>query len=368
MFRWGTGFDFLNDGAAQAQLSRLSWYDFPAGPAPASLTISPSGRFSGSKALRLGAGINSNSRVTKLINGADFSEFYVGAAAFIQSASLDVILPAIGVSYNSTTKLQVQFDNFGQVKLYDGRGNGGAGYEPAGTLLATSSSLSYQNDSWLFVEIGGLLSLTTSGWCTVRINTVPVIELVDTATSSVDPICNGMKLTNNGIPGAGFSSDGPFWDDIYVNDNQGSKNNSFNGNTRVQVLLPAGVGDSTQWTPEPNTDPNWEAASNTLVDNTSYVYSSTPGDSDLYEVTPLLNSPEIFAVSVLGAYLQDDATQRSVKNLIKSGTTTEEGAEYFTNSTYSFTQPDIYEDDPDTATTWTYTDVNLIQIGPKLES
>lgn len=368
MFRWGTGFDFLNAGAAQTQLSRLYWYDFPAGPAPAGITIDAAGRFSGSKAMRLGAGINSNSRVSKLIKGSAMSEFYIGAAAFIQSANLAIILPAIGTALGSETKLQVQFDNFGQLKLYSGRGNGGAGYETAGTLLATSEPMSYQNDTWLYVEIGGLLSTSTSGWCTVRINTKPVIQLINTITSPSNPTCDAMKFTNNGIPPAGFGATGPFWDDVYMVDETGSKNNTFLGNIRAQAMLPSADGVNIDFNPFPALTNNWEDASNLALDDSKYVYSNVVDDYDLYEVTPILNSPEIFAVLVLGAYRQDDATQRSAANLLYSNGTIAEGDEYFTNITYAFTQPDVYEDDPDTGTTWLYTAVNLIQIGPKVKS
>jgi hypothetical protein len=130
--------------------------------------------------------------------------------------------------------------------------------------------------------------------------------------------------------------------------------------------VPNAAGASTDWTPF-GAATNWEAASNADIDDTKYVYGTTPGDYDLYEVTPLINTPTVFGVQVTGYYRQDDATQRSVKNVIYSGTTLDEGIEYFTNADYAATT-DMWEEDPDTNDPWLYADVNNVQIGPKVES
>lgn len=254
----------------------------------------------------------------------------------------------------------IVFGQFGTIRIFTG--------ETDGDLFYSSPPGKWTTNTWFFVEIGTTIDATT-GMIEVRINTVPICHYtnINTTGGVGDPVFGAVRLGSRGPSSTRDGAKEVWWDNIYVCDPEGDYNNTFLGLARAQGLMPAGDGDSTEWIPFDAMLSNWENASNMLIDDETYVSSATVGDFDLYEVNPLVNAPTIFAVTVKGAYRQTDATQRSVKNLIKSGATTAEGVEHFTSETYQMFK-DIYEVNPDTDVAWVYTEVNGAQIGPKLES
>lgn len=263
-------------------------------------------------------------------------------------------------SFGIVPQFTVGFGPFGTIKIWTG---------PEDTdLLFTSAPGKWTTNTWSFIEIGFVIG-TTTGEIEVRINTVPVCSFVNIDNQySSNPEVGAIRF---GSRASATSRDGAkevWWDNIYVCDTAGdAPNNTFLGLTRCQGLLLAGDGDSTEWVPFDAMLGNWENASNTEINDDLYVSSADAGDFDLYEINPLVNTPIVFGVSVKGAYRQTDATQRSVKNLIKSGTTTGEGEEHFTSESYQMYK-DIFETNPDTGVAWTGAEVNAAQIGPKLES
>ena len=91
------------------------------------------------------------------------------------------------------------------------------------------------------------------------------------------------------------------------------------------------------------------------------------GDQDKYTIEPMVNTPEVFGVQVTGLYRQNDATQRSVANVIDSNGTEAEGQEYFTPGNYA-ASIDQFEVDPDTGISWLPSAVNALLVGPKVKS
>jgi hypothetical protein len=362
VLKFGTGFDWMVvSSSAAAAFAQWGWYGLPAGPLPAAMKIFSPGRFDAGNCLQL-ANSNVGTEQTQanylFPNSYEHNVFYMGVAMYVP-ATAGYTKSFIGVARNGTALLTAALCEFGTIELWMGRES-----KPLGTLLATSSGGSYFNDTWNYIELGGLLIDTTAGWATVRVNTVPVIEVVSTVTQPDNLQYNSIQLGYMVNRDTSESTGETQFDDMYLVDDQGDENNSWLGNIRVQAQLPAGPGDSTTWDPYPSV-PNWQRATNTAVDDSSYVYSNDAADLDLYTITPLLNAPQVFGVVVRGAYRQTDATQRSVWNVIKSGATLQEGVEFFTPGSYAFSS-DIFEQDPDTELPWEYQAVNLLQIGPQI--
>lgn len=367
MLRWGTGFDGMKTGNDRRDsFSQLGWYGLPGGANPGGMDVGPDyARFSG-KGMHMGNSNTTNQmQANYLVKSAGsvvtFTEFYQGAAMYMTSAT-NYSGPFIGMSNTGTCLFSVLLMGFGQIELWRSRPN------YANELLwATSEPGSFTEETWNYIEVGGLLIDDVSGWITVRVNTVPVIQLVSTITDPAGLGANSYILGYGHQNVTGQGNTDAYWDDLYVCDAVGSApNNTFLGNTRVQALLPNAAGDSTDFTPV-GAATNWEAAGNEDIDDTMYNFSAVNGDYDLYNMTPLINTPQVFGVQVSIAYRQDDATQRSVKNVIKSGATEVEGTEFFTAGNYTFST-DMFETDPDTTVAWLYPAVNLVQIGPKVES
>jgi len=80
----------------------------------------------------------------------------------------------------------------------------------------------------------------------------------------------------------------------------------------------------------------------------------------------ILNTPLVHGIEISGAYRQDDATQRFIKNSIQSSGVNAEGVSRAINQSYTF-YADIFETDPNTGVSFTGTAANALKIGPKVD-
>ena len=190
---------------------------------------------------------------------------------------------------------------------------------------------------------------------TVRVNETVVLSMVSANTS---------YRGSTGVDQLGFNYN-VVVDDFYICDNTGASLNNFLGNTRVPAQLPNGAGASTQWTPTGSASFNWQLASNPYMDDSSYVSCGTPGDIDLYTLSPVANSPLVMAVQSIVVARQDDSGQRQIKSVIQSGSAQADGAVVNTSGSYAG-HTDIFISDPNTSSSWTYGAVNALQVGAEL--
>lgn len=111
---------------------------------------------------------------------------------------------------------------------------------------------------------------------------------------------------------------------------------------------------------------NWMAVSEGIADGDfSYNADSTPGDIDLFGVTPLpAGAQNIDAVNNVRYWRKDDAGVRSGAGLIKSNVTTATGATVTLSTSYTF-DDQIQQTDPDTSAAWTVSGVNNMLPGYK---
>ena len=138
---------------------------------------------------------------------------------------------------------------------------------------------------WQYIEVYGVIDPAV-GEVTVRVNETVVLAITSTNTSAGgSPGVDQINFGNNNVI-----------DDFYICDNSGASLNNFLGNTRVPAQLPNGAGSSTEWTPTGSASFNWQLASNPYMDDSSYVSCGTPGDIDLYTLSPVANAPLIMAV------------------------------------------------------------------------
>lgn len=236
----------------------------------------------------------------------------------------------------------------------------------SGTLLANSLAGSWQEDEWFHAEIKATIASAGAGSVEVRINTVPVVQLVGattqaTANAYFDSV--GIEAPHNSLKRYNF-----LVDDMFVNDTTGAQNNSWSGNLRVKTQFMIANGATDQFTiggsaPAPT---NWQSVLNQSLDDTEYVYDSNVGDIDLYTPDPNLNSPLVRSLQVRMALRQDDATQRAARAVLRiGGTNYPAGADEYTNQTYTFYKQ-RWELNPATGVSFTGADVNGLQAGIKL--
>lgn len=284
---------------------------------------------------------------------------FVGCAMFIypDMGATAVAVVSFYDAVENVPQFRIHFAANGVIKIYDGAGT---------TLLANSEADSYQENEWFHFEAKATIG--TGGTVEVRINTVPVIQLVGgdlqySPNAYFDSIYIGGERWN--------SSGGHYhvaFDDLFVNDTVGATNSDWSGNLRVktQFMIANGATDNFTIGGTAPAATNWQSVLNQNLDDTKFVYSSTIGHIDLYTPDPNLNSPLVRSLQVKMALRQDDATQRIARAVIRIGSTNYVGSvDQYTNQTFTF-YTERFELNPATGVSFTGAEVNGLQAGLKL--
>ncbi len=136
-------------------------------------------------------------------------------------------------------------------------------------------------------------------------------------------------------------------DDLTFCDSTGSAPyDGFLGNVRVQALLPAGAGASTQFTPSTGSDPNWQCAANLAISDAALCFRCDGRAGGSLHRHRRDRRGDGAGRPGRGAYRQDDATQRSAQNLLKSGTSFATTAAVACNQSYAFQTDGPFTADP----------------------
>lgn len=253
---------------------------------------------------------------------------------------------------NATTQVEFRDNALGKVEVY---GNGGA------TLIGTSTHvISPATDNYYELKIGSFHD--TTGSVEVRVNGVVEVSLtnVDTKGSA-----NGTadRFTFLGS----LSGQATLWDDFYVCDGTGGSNNDFLGDCRVQMLLPNGDGNSSQWVGSDGNSTN----NSLLVDegtpnnDTDYVTSGTVSDKDTYAFGNLASTAGTVAGVQVNVYARkDDAGTRKIVTVARVSATEVDSADISVTTSY-LGYVDLRETKPGGGA-WTITDVNAAEFGVKV--
>src|SRR5579884_4067947 len=189
---------------------------------------------------------------------------------------------------------------------------------------------------WNYVEIQVVFS-TTVGQVTLRVNGVTVLDTAANLNTAIsgNAWADGMALLRSYPFAATSSNTNIDIDDFYVADGSGTVNTGFLGDVRVEALLPADVGATTQFAVT-GAATNYAAVNNNPPDDdTSYVSSGTAGQQDLYK----FSAPSTLGGAVLGIQFnhfarKDDAGTRTIEGLVHTGSTTAAGPQSNPGTSY----------------------------------
>lgn len=234
-----------------------------------------------------------------------------------------------------------------------------------GTLLGTGTS-PLSTNTWYFIELKVKIDPST-GTVDVHVNGSSVISLSGqntraTSNSSANSIALGQAISQV----SGVTLD---FDDLYICDSQGSTNNTFLGDCRVDCYLPTGNGTNSQFTNSSgNSTNNYTKINETSQDgDTSYVADATVNDIDSYAITGLVHTPlNIYGVQTNIIAKADDAGARSIAPLLYRSSTAYAGTSVSLGSTSYADKLQIYEQDPATSASWTKTNLNATEFGVKV--
>ncbi|AQV94744.1 hypothetical protein BJN34_12725 [Cupriavidus necator] len=194
--------------------------------------------------------------------------------------------------------------------------------------------------------------------CKVRVNGVDWItvatgqDLKSTANATANQVRLGISASTLTL----------LYDDHYVNDQNGSVNNDFLGDVRVDALYPTSDGANQAWTPS-TAGAHWSLVDETAPNTTDYVESGTAAQKDTYGMGDISHTPvSIFGTQVNIAALKDDAGARSLKPVTRSGGTDYSGTAQALATTQAY-YSEVRETDPATSAAWTKTGFNAAEFG-----
>jgi len=230
------------------------------------------------------------------------------------------------------------------------------------TLLGTTSGHTIDGNTWYYIEIKATIS-DTVGQITINVD-----EVERLSTMADKDTLNGSNAYVGGVKLGGVN--GPtaiYYDDLYILDDSGTKNNDFLGDVRVDVLRPNGAGTYTDFTPSAGS--NYENVDEAFGpdDDTTYNDGSTVADQDSYalENLPAPAGTTIYGVKSQITVRKTDAGSRECKLLTRAGTTDDLGDTIILSDSFT-THTKIFEDNPDDSADWEDADVNGMEVGVEI--
>jgi len=219
-----------------------------------------------------------------------------------------------------------------------------------GTLLATGTSALSAGVTYL-IEVY-YAPLNTGGSIQVKVNGNAVeINYSGDTTNGLENI----QRVSLGQP-----SDSMFYmDDLVIDDA------SWIGNTKIQGIVPTGVGTTTQW--DPSAGSNYACVDEKPYSDTDYVSTNVTDEIDTYAAGDLSGSvASIKCVQIQARCSKDGVpTPTQLQLAVRSG-----GTNYFSSSktvptVFGVPAWAIWEDNPADSADWEEADVNAMEIGMK---
>jgi hypothetical protein len=231
-----------------------------------------------------------------------------------------------------------------------------------GTELARTAPGLIVEGAYNYVEIKATID-PVAGAVVVRLNGITVINLAGVNTRATAT----SQVTGLYLGGSNFGNRTYWYDDLYICNTAGARNNDFLGDVRVQAILPDGAGNYAQWDGLVGAATHWQAQNqNPPDDDATYVSDSLaiPGHLDSYTLGNVIPTSGIVpAVQVSAWTRKDDAGVRTIATMVRSGAADAVGANVNLANTYGFVTQ-VYELDP-AAAAWTIAKVNALEAGVK---
>lgn len=297
----------------------------------------------GSHALRLG----SYSFLLPLISYE--TEIGVGYAAYASEFPFGAYYYRFLELYSSTGVVifQVRGESTGRISI--NTSTNGATF----TQAAITSQSYIRQGFWQHLEIycksdGG------SSLAEIRFNGSTVLSSTITLPSTAG-------FSQIGIRGTSVN-DTMFVDDLYVWNAQGTKNNTFIGDKRVETLYPNADTAQADWTIT-GTVSGWDAINDATPDSdTSYIQAATASSTSTFDVTNLsISSGNIIAVQNSYLAKKTEAGTCDVRVDAVSNSVASVGTQTSLTTEYSYFS-DVHETDPNTSSDWTVTSVNSMNV------
>ena len=302
---------------------------------------------------------------------------YGGGAAQVASASNGITTNPLGAVATRTVGFAVYFAGSipgatyvvaafldGSSTQVDFRINSGGTFSVTrnGTVLGTSSS-SVTGSTWYYVEFQATIHGSAGAY---RLD-VTVAGTTSTwlSATGVNTQATG-NASSDRVQIMGTAGIWMYVDDLYILNSSGAVNNTLLGERRVLTTLANADGAVAQWTPDSGTAHYSRVNEANPDGDTSYVSSSTAGQTDTYQF-PDITAAVVNAVQVTVTARKDDTGARTVCAVYRAGGTNYDGAAFSPAVTYTGHRT-VFETNPATSAAWTAAAVNSGEFGQKIVS
>ncbi len=371
-FKVWDGFDHYNNG--NDLLARSGFLQWQNPTTPLTVSFVPGLTAGGAgKAIKIAGNAVTTpnpSNVLRAVWGTRNGEFYLGQRVLVPGGNINSPVSSFCLFLQDTVAGAPQFTiyfnaNNYAIQVFKGGFN-------SGTTLGLSANNVWTGDASQFIEVHCKVD-GSAGIVEVRVGGVAKLTITGADTqSTANAWCDAVDYSPfaliSGVAG---------WmalDDLYYADTTAGPGafaaNTYAGDVRVATLFATG-NQSVSWSPNPNTNQNWQNVSETAMDgDTTYNATATPGNEDLLAFQALTGTiADIFGLQITIAARKDDAGIRTLEYALKSGSAAEQyGGAWSVPDTYAYWTDAPVILDPSTGVNWTTTGVNAAFYGYKLAS
>ncbi|MGW8177405.1 MAG: hypothetical protein ACWGQW_01195 [bacterium] len=226
------------------------------------------------------------------------------------------------------------------------------------------------------VQYNSLKHLTIYGYSTtavLELNTWYYVEITivfNDSTGSVVVDIDGVEdINETGIDTAGDSSNlnlgylewyggwSCYIDDFYMRDDS----TRHGGDTYVQLILPDGAGNYTQFTPSAGN--NYETVDETNLTTADYNSATTVGYKDSFTLGALdTDTQDVYGVAIKLMGKRNVTVPTQAKALIRTNSTDYTSSAWFLGDNWKWPYR-VWEQNPDTTSAWSVAEVNALEAG-----
>lgn len=286
------------------------------------------------------------------VYGINVRSMYPASSEFIVGFALKIFTYYNHLCFGNfdyTIQSSVRFNIDGTIELY----------RYTTSALIAEYTIDYDPTVWNYVEVKCGLG-NGDGYFIVRINEEVVID-----ASDIDNVYSG---TDYLLRYLGFTyTRGCYIDNMYVLNNEGTENNDFLGEVRIDTIYPSANGTINDGVP--SIGENYECVDDPIIiDDTDFITLSTVDDVELFTFENLPDSPsyikEIYGVKAVNRCMVE-LGNRNINLICNINSNQYESSIMPLPMSFS-DMVHIWELNPDTSLAWTEADVNSIETGIKL--
>lgn len=212
-------------------------------------------------------------------------------------------------------------------------------------------------NTWYYIELKAVINPAVGSF-EIRVNGVSWLAVagVNTSSSLGNAWVNAFRLNTGSVSGS-YSQ----YDDLYLLDGLGARNNNFLGDRRVVALQTRADGFYLDWTPTAGA--RWDCVTGPSPNHDAkYIHSLTPAQKNTSLMQPIGVVGSVDGIQVLANARKDDAGARTIRNMLRSGGADSFGANQAIGNSY-FYYRDVYDASPFTAAAFTTAEIDAAEFG-----